>query len=84
MSNGIDALANGNNRDLNDIVSQTPENVYVGQNFTGEIMTTPNVNNIDGVAQTVDTGASIGNNVDSLNDLGTARAMDIQSSQKGN
>jgi hypothetical protein len=84
MSNGIDALANGNNKDLNDIVSQTPENVYVGQNFTGGNMTTPNVINIDGVAQTLDTGASIGNNVESINDLGTARNLDIQSSQKGN
>ena len=83
MSNGIDALANGNNKDLNDIVSQTPESVYVGQNFTGENMTTPNVNNIDGMAQTIDTGASIGNNVETLS-LGTDRTMDIQSSQKGN
>ena len=78
MSNGIDALANGNNRDLNDIVSQTPESVYVGQNFTGESMTTPNINNIDGVPQIIDTGASVGNNVETLS-LGTDRTMDLQS-----
>jgi len=38
-------------------------------------------NNIDGIAQIVDTGISVGNNRDSMNNLGVNRTFDVISSQ---
>lgn len=38
--------------------------------------------NIDGMAQNVETGTSIGNNKDSMNNLGVDRNFDVISSQK--
>lgn len=38
--------------------------------------------NIDGIAQNVETGTSIGNNKDSMNNLGVDRNFDVISSQK--
>jgi hypothetical protein len=38
--------------------------------------------NIDGIAQTVDTGVTVGHNKDSMNNLGVDRNFDVISSQK--
>lgn len=81
MSNGVDALANGNNKDLSDIVSQTPESVYNGQNFAGSLNAV-SVNDMKG-SESYSVPSSIGNNPDSINTLGASTApMNIQSSQR--
>ena len=38
--------------------------------------------NIDGMPQNVDTGVTVGNNKDSMNNLGVDRNLDVISSQK--
>lgn len=78
MSNGIDNLATGA------MTAGGPEITYAGQSLAGDLNASPDAINIDGVAQIVETGATIGNNVESMNDLGTARNLNIQSSQRGN
>ena len=81
MSNGIDSLANGNNKDLSDIVSQTPEATYNGQQFAGTLNTV-SVSDMKG-SENFSVPSSIGNNPDSINSLGASTApMDIQSSQR--
>ena len=40
--------------------------------------------NIDGIAQIIDTGASVANNVDTQDTFGTDRSFGIISSQRGN
>ena len=77
MSNGIDALANGNNKDLNDIVSQIPENTYAGQNFAGPL-TSFGMNDIKGSEQ-YSTPGSITNNPDSQDTLGTSTDFPLTS-----
>ena len=77
MSNGIDSLANGNNKDLNDIVSQSPEATYNGQQFAGSLNTV-SVNDMKG-SETFSVPASIGNNPDSINTLGASTTpMNVQ------
>ena len=81
MSNGTDSLANGNNRDLNDLVSSTPEATYSGQEFAGSLNSV-SVNNMTG-SENFSVPSSIGNNPDSINSLGASTApMNIQSSQR--
>lgn len=77
MSNGIDSLANGNNKDLSDIVSQTPEAVYNGQQFAGSLNTV-SVNDMKG-SESFSVPSSIGNNPDSINTLGASTTpMNVQ------
>lgn len=77
MSNGIDSLANGNNKDLSDIVSQTPESVYNGQQFAGSLNAV-SVNDMKG-SENFSVPSSIGNNTDSINTLGASTApMNVQ------
>lgn len=77
MSNGIDSLANGNNKDLNDIVSQTPESVYNGQQFAGSLNTV-SVSDMKG-SENFSVPSSIGNNPDSINTLGASTTpMNVQ------
>lgn len=77
MSNGIDSLANGNNKDLSDIVSQTPESTYAGQQFAGSLNSVT-VNDMKG-SENYSVPSSIGNNPDSINTLGASTAsMNVQ------
>lgn len=81
MSNGVDSLANGNNKDLNDLVSSTPEATYSGQNFAGSLNTV-SVNDMKG-SENYSVPVTVTNNVDSINTLGASTApMNIQSSQR--
>jgi hypothetical protein len=81
MSNGVDSLANGNNKDLNDLVSQKPESTYSGQAFAGSLNSV-SVNDMKG-SENYSVPSSIGNNPDSVNTLGASTApMNIQSSQR--
>ena len=43
MSNGIESLANGNSTDISNILRQTPDSMYEGTNFTGQVMPNQNV-----------------------------------------
>ena len=77
MSNGTDSLANGNNRDLNDIVSQTPESTYAGQYFAGSLNSFA-INDMKG-SEDYSVSASIENNPDSENSLGIATEFPLTS-----
>lgn len=68
MSNGIDSLANGNNRDLSNMLSSTPESSYVGTDFTGTVHPNQNVYDV-GATGLVSMPVMFG--TDSMNTLGS-------------
>jgi hypothetical protein len=52
------------------------------QEFMGVTLNAPDSQNVDGVAQNVDTGVTVGRSKDSMNNLGVDRTFDVISSQK--
>ena len=68
MSNGIDSLANGNSTDISNILRQTPDSMYEGTNFTGQVMPNQNVYDV-GATGLVSMPAMFG--TDSMNTLGS-------------
>lgn len=66
MSNGIDSLANGNSTDISNILRQTPDSMYEGTNFTGQVM--PNQNVFDVGPGQMTSPAMFG--TDSINPIG--------------
>ena len=51
------------------------------QEFMGVKLNAPDSQNVDGVAQNVDTGVTVARNKDSMNNLGVDRTFDVISSQ---
>lgn len=76
MSNGIDSLANGYGDDISNILRPNPDEVYEGQNFTGQIMPNQNVYDV-GATGVVSTPAMFG--TDSQNTLGTEQSFPLTS-----
>lgn len=54
------------------------------QEFMGVTLNTPDAQNIDGVAQTLDASNGYGNVLDSNNNLGVGGTLNLQTSQSGN
>ena len=76
MSNGIDSLANGNSTDISNILRQTPDSMYHGENYTGEVMPNQNVYDV-GATGLVSSPAMF--NTDSENTLGTDQSFPLTS-----
>ena len=76
MSNGIDSLANGNSTDISNILRQTPDSMYQGENFTGQVMPNQNVYDV-GATGVVSSPAMF--NTDSQDTLGTVTAFPLTS-----